>query len=183
MPTRGDADQMTLLRAPFLSKGKEKMCNFSKDENGAGIKGFVGCTHRGSSITIFLHFPTIREKGLNSMRYCGMTIVENFEVSSHQFSQPSTPFLSPFSSLALPYPSPSVPDLPTSTFQSQFSKKNRVISEIFSKTNGVGPFCLEFVGNPNRDVAVSQLASSNLLSENFKSIKTKPNTPNLGTVS
>ncbi|RVW53508.1 Transposon TX1 uncharacterized 149 kDa protein [Vitis vinifera] len=124
------------------------MCNFSKGENGAGIKGFVGCTHRGSSITIFLHFPTITEKGLNSMRYCGMTVVENFEASSHQFSQPSPPFLSPFSSLALPYPSPSVPDLPTSTFQSQFSKKNR-------------------------------LASLNLLSENFKSIKTKPSTPNL----
>ncbi|RVX06781.1 hypothetical protein CK203_014972 [Vitis vinifera] len=51
--------------------------------------------------------------------------VENFEVSSHQFSQPSLPFLSPFFGLALPYPSPSVPNLPTSAFQSQFSTKNR----------------------------------------------------------
>ena len=27
LPTRGDADQRTLLIAHFLSKGKEKMCN------------------------------------------------------------------------------------------------------------------------------------------------------------
>ena len=47
LPTRGDANQRTLLRAPFLSKGKEKMRNFSKGENRAGIKGFVGCPHRG----------------------------------------------------------------------------------------------------------------------------------------
>ena len=46
--------------------------------------------------------------------------------------------------------------------------------------NDVGPFCLGSVGNPNRDVAVSQLASLNILPENFKSVETKPNTPNLG---
>ena len=117
------------------------------------------------------------------MGYCGMTVVENFEVSSHQFSQPSLPFLSPFFGLALPYPSPSVPNLPTSAFQSQFSTKNRVISKKFSKKNDVGAFCLGSVGNPNHDVAMSQLDSLNLLSENFKSVKTKPSTPNLGTVS
>ena len=50
------------------------------------------------------------------MGYCGMMVVENFEVASHQFSQPSQPFLSPFSGLALRYSSPSVPDLPTSAF-------------------------------------------------------------------
>ena len=64
LPTRGDADQRTLLIAHFLSKGKEKMCNFSKGEDGAGIKGFVGCPHRGSSVTVFPYFPATREKGL-----------------------------------------------------------------------------------------------------------------------
>ena len=64
LPTRGDADQRTLLIAHFLSKGKEKMCNFSKGEDGAGIKGFVGCPHCGSSVTVFPYFPATREKGL-----------------------------------------------------------------------------------------------------------------------
>ena len=49
--------------------------------------------------------------------------------------------------------------------------------------NDVGPFCLGSVGNPNRVVAVSQLASLNILPENFKSVETKPNTPILGIVS
>lgn len=130
-PTRENADQRPLLRVPFLTKGKEKMRNFSKGKNGAGIKDFVGCPHRRSSITVFPSYPVTRRKGLNSVGYYGMTVVENFKVSSHQFSKPCLPFLSPLSGLVLPYPSPSVPGLPTSAIQSQSLTKTRVISGIF----------------------------------------------------
>ena len=109
---------MTIPRAHFLSKGKEKMHNLSKDVDETGIKGFVGCSHRGSSVTVFPYFPATSEKWLNFGGYCGTTTLENSEVFSYQFSQPSMPFLSPFSGLALPYPSPFVPDLSTSAFQS-----------------------------------------------------------------
>ncbi|RVW72665.1 hypothetical protein CK203_056566 [Vitis vinifera] len=37
-----------------------------------------------------------------------------------------------------------------------------------------GAFCLGSIGNPNRDVVVSQLSSLNQLFESFKSFKTKP---------
>ena len=83
---RGDAYQRSLLKAPFLSKGKEKPHNFSKDEDKAGLKGFVGFPHRGSSVTTFLSYPATREKWLNSMRSCGMMVVENFKVYSNQHS-------------------------------------------------------------------------------------------------
>ena len=69
---------MTLPRAHFLSKGKEKMHNLSKDVDETGIKGFVGCSHRGSSVTVFPYFPATSEKWLNFGGYCGTTTVENF---------------------------------------------------------------------------------------------------------
>ena len=107
---------MTLHRAHFLSKGKEKMRNLSKDVKETSINGFVGYSHRGSSITVSPYFPTTSEKWLNFGGYCGTTTVENFEVFSYQFSQPSMPLLFPFSGLALPYPSPFVPYLSTLAF-------------------------------------------------------------------
>ena len=84
--TKENVEQRNLLRAPFLSKGKEKMRNIAKGEDGAGFKGFVGCSHSGSLVTVHLSYPATSEKGLNSMGYCGMMVVENFEVSSHHFS-------------------------------------------------------------------------------------------------
>ena len=84
-PTRGDADdhQRSHLKAPFLSKGKEKMRKFSEGEDKANLKGFVGFPHRGSSVTVFPSYPVTREKGLNSVGSCGVMVVENFEVSSY----------------------------------------------------------------------------------------------------
>nr|CAN82412.1 hypothetical protein VITISV_039149 [Vitis vinifera] len=80
-PTRGDADdhQRSHLKAPFLSKGKEKMRKFSEGEDKANLKGFVGFPHRGSSVTVFPSYPVTREKGLNSVGSCGVMVVENFE--------------------------------------------------------------------------------------------------------
>ena len=63
--TKENAEQRNLLRAPFQSKGKEKMCNTAKGGDGAGFKGFVGCSHSGSSVTDHLSYPATREKGLN----------------------------------------------------------------------------------------------------------------------
>ena len=85
-PTKENTEQRNLLRAPFQSKGKEKMRNTAKGGDGAGFKGFVGCSHSGSSFTDHLSYPATREKGLNFEGYCGMTEVEIFEVSSHHFS-------------------------------------------------------------------------------------------------
>ena len=122
-PSSGDADQRSVLKAPFLSKGKEKLRKFSKGEDRAGCKGFAGFPHRGSSVAVFPSFPVTREKGLNSMGSCGLMVVENLEVSSYQHSQSSLSFLSLPSGLALPHLSPSVPVLPNSAIQSQYSTK------------------------------------------------------------
>ncbi|RVX19478.1 hypothetical protein CK203_005375 [Vitis vinifera] len=81
-----NAEQRNLLRAPFQSKGNEKMAILAEGENEA-------------------------EKWLNFEGYCGMTEVEIFKVSSHHFSQPSLPFHFPFSGVAPPYPSPSALNL------------------------------------------------------------------------
>ncbi|RVW47449.1 hypothetical protein CK203_086502 [Vitis vinifera] len=43
MSTKEYAEQRNLLKAPCLSKGKEKMRNTAKGGDGAGFKGFLGC--------------------------------------------------------------------------------------------------------------------------------------------
>ena len=86
-PPSGDADQRSILKAPFLSKGKEKLCNSSKGEDKAGFKGFAGFPHCGSSVAVFPSYPVTREKGLNSVGSSGMMVVEDLEVSSYQHSQ------------------------------------------------------------------------------------------------
>ena len=103
MPTKEYAEQRNLLRAPCLSKGKEKMRNTAKGGDRAGFKGFVGCSHSGSSVMDHISHPASREKGLNFEGYCGMTEMEILEVSSHHFSQPYLPFHSPFSGVAPPH--------------------------------------------------------------------------------
>ncbi|RVX16478.1 hypothetical protein CK203_006264 [Vitis vinifera] len=57
------------------------MRNTAKGGDGAGFKGFVGCSHSGSSFTDHLSYPATREKGLNFEGYCGMTEVEIFELA------------------------------------------------------------------------------------------------------
>ena len=126
-PTKENAKQMNILKAPFLSKEKEKMRNIAIGGDGAGFKGFVGCSHSGSSVSDHPSYPANREKGLIFEGYCGMTEVEIFQVSSHQSS---LPLRSPFSGMAPPYRSPSVPDLSISDSHSQFSTKNRMLTEI-----------------------------------------------------
>ena len=123
-PTKENTEQRNLLRAPFQSKGKEKMRNTAKGGDGVGFKGFVGCSHSESLVTDHISYPATREKWLNFEGYCGMTEVEIFKVSSHHFSQPSLPFHFPFSGVAPPYPSPSALNLSISGFQSQFPTKN-----------------------------------------------------------
>ena len=89
--------------------------------------------------------------------------------------------------MAPPNPSSFAIDLSIPAFQSKFPTKNRVLPEFFSKKDDVGTYRLGFVGIPNRDVAVPQLARLNLLSESFNYDKTKPSSPHgapiLGTVS
>nr|CAN67968.1 hypothetical protein VITISV_025091 [Vitis vinifera] len=78
-PTKENAKQMNILKAPFLSKEKEKMRNIAIGGDGAGFKGFVGCFHSGSSVSDHLSYPTNRGKWLNFEGYCGMTEVEIFQ--------------------------------------------------------------------------------------------------------
>ena len=147
----------------------------------------MGFPHHGSLDAVFPSYPITREKGLNSVGSCGMMVVENLEVFSYQHSQSSLSLRPPPYGLALTHLSPSVPVLPNSAIQSQFPTKPQVIYEIFSKKDDDGAFCLGSVGNPNRDVAVSQLVSLNHLSESFNSFKPNPSStlgaPNLVTVS
>ena len=176
-PMKENTEQRNLLRAPFQSKGNEKMRNIAKGEDEAGFKGFVGCSHSESLVMDHISYPATKEKWLNFEGYCGMMEVEIFKVSSHHFSQPSLPFHSPFSGVAPPYPSPSALNLSISGFQSQFPTKNRVLSEIFSKKDDVGAYRHGSVGIPNHDDEVPQLARLNLLSESFNYDKTKPSSP------
>ncbi|RVW97613.1 hypothetical protein CK203_046533 [Vitis vinifera] len=148
-PTKEIVEQRNILRAPFMSKEKEKTRNIAIGKDRAGVKGFVGCSHSGSSVSDH-PYPANREKGLIFEGYCGMTEVEIFQVSSHQSS---LPLHSPFSGMAPPYQSPSVPNLSISASHSQY------------------------VGNPNHVEAVSQVARLNLLSESFKYDKTNPSSP------
>lgn len=77
-PTKEIAEQRNILRAPFMSKEKEKTRNIAIGKDGAGVKGFVGCSHSGSSVSDHPSYPANREKGLIFEGYCGMTEVEIF---------------------------------------------------------------------------------------------------------
>ncbi|KAL6321948.1 hypothetical protein AAG906_035857 [Vitis piasezkii] len=127
-PTEEIAEQRNILRAPFMSKEKEKMCINAIGEDGAGVKGFAGYSHSGSSVSDHPSYPANKEKGLIFEGYCGMTEVGILQVSSHHSSQPSLPLRSPFSGVAPPNQSPSVPDFSISAFHSQFPMKNRLAS-------------------------------------------------------
>ena len=61
-PTKENAKQMNILKAPFLSKEKEKMRNIAIGGDEAGFTGFVGCFHSGSSVSDHPSYPTNRRK-------------------------------------------------------------------------------------------------------------------------
>ncbi|RVW83327.1 LINE-1 retrotransposable element ORF2 protein [Vitis vinifera] len=137
------------------------MRNIAKGEDGVGFKGFVGCSHSGSSVMDHPSYPATREKGLNFEGYCGMREVEIFEVSPHHFSQPSLPFHSPFSGVAPPYQCPSVPNLSISAFQSQFPlARLNILSESFNyvKTKPSSPHGALILGTVSQgDTKFSQM--------------------------
>ena len=170
-----------------LSRGEEVVRKPFFEEDRERFFGQVGSDLRGSSATFLPSNPEIRGKGLSFMGNCGMSITENLEVNSPSPSQSPWSYFPISSGLALPFLSPSIPDLPSSVIQSQFPMENRVISEIFSKKDDDGTLCQNFVGNPNLIVVESQSAYSNQLSESFNPIKSKPNLPievsNLVTIS
>ena len=88
----------------------------------------MGSNLRGSAVTVLPSMPEIRGKGLNFKGNCGLLVAENLEVIS------SSPIQSPLSSPSLScgltssFLSPSVPNLPSSAFHTQFPMENRVIS-------------------------------------------------------
>ncbi|RVW64329.1 Transposon TX1 uncharacterized 149 kDa protein [Vitis vinifera] len=102
-----------------------------------------------------------------------MSVVENMEVFLSSPSQSPESSSLPSCGLALPLPSPSGLDLPSSISHSQSPMENRVISKIFSKKD-VGTFYQKYVGNPIRDEVEAQFAYSNQLSEGFNPSKRVP---------
>ena len=158
--SRGEA----ALRNPHFKEGKE------------GFLGRVGSDLRGSSVTNSPSSPEIRGKGLNFEGICEMPGVENLEVCLYSPSQPPESSFILSCGLALPLPSPSGPDLPSSVSLSQSPMENRVISKIFSKKD-VGTFYQKYVGILVRDEEETQFALSNQLSESFNPSKSKPSLP------
>ena len=106
-----------------------------------------------------------------------MPVVENLEVCLSSLSQSPESSSTPSCGLALPMSSPFGPDLPSSVSHSQSPMENRVISEIFSKKDVVGTFYQKYDGNPVRDEAEVQFASSNLMFESVNPSKSKPVLP------
>ena len=74
-PTEEIAEQRNILRAPFMSKKKEKMRINAIREDGASVKGFVGYSHSGSSVSDHPSYPANKEKRLIFEGYYGMTEV------------------------------------------------------------------------------------------------------------
>ena len=128
-PTEEIEEQRNTPRVPFMSKEKEKMRNNAIGEDGEGVKGLVGYSHSGSSVSDHPSYHANGEKRLIFGGDCGLTRVGNFQVSVHLSPQPSLPLRYPFSGVAPPYQSPFDPDLSISAFHSQFPMKNRVLTE------------------------------------------------------
>ena len=124
-------------------------CKPSFDENKEGFLGQVGFNLRGSAVTVLPSTPEIRGKGLSFMGNYELLVAENLEVNSSSPTQSPLSSLPPSCGLASPFLSPSVPDLPSSAFQSQFPMENRVTSEFFSKKDDVGTVGQISVGIPN----------------------------------
>ena len=143
------------------------------EEDKEGSLGQVGSDLRDSSITDSPSSPEIRGKGLNFEGICEMSGVENLEVSLYSPFQPPEYSSIPSYGLALPLPSPSGPDLPSSVSLSQPPMENRVISEFFPKKDIVGTFYQKYVGIPVRGEEETQLALSNQMSECFNPSKSK----------
>ena len=158
------------------SKGEAGLRKPHFEEDKDGFLGQVGSDLRGSSVTHLPSNPKIRGKGVNFKGNCEMSVVENMEVFLSSPSQSPESSSLPSCGLALPLPSPSGLDLPSSISHSQSPMENRVISKIFSKKD-VGTFYQKYVGNPIRDEVEAQFAYSNQLSEGFNPSKSKPNLP------
>ena len=147
---------------------------FSSDEDREGFLGRVGFNLRGSTIIVLPSTPEIRGKRLNFMGNCGLLVAENLEVIL------SSPIQSPSSSipsscgLTSSFLSPSVPNLPSSTFQSQFPLENRVNSEFFSKKDDDGSVGQSFVGIPNLVMEVIQPAYPYQMTESVHPFLPKP---------
>ncbi|RVW50842.1 hypothetical protein CK203_101821 [Vitis vinifera] len=63
-PTEEIEEQRNTPRVPFMSKEKEKMRNNAIGEDGEGVKGFVGYSHSGSSVSDHPSYHANGEKGL-----------------------------------------------------------------------------------------------------------------------
>ena len=101
-----------VVRKPFFEKDRERFF------------GQVGSDLRGSSATFLPSNSEIRGKGLSFMGNCGMSVAENLEVNSLSPSQSPWSYFPISFGLALPFMSPSIPDLPSSVIQFQFPMEN-----------------------------------------------------------
>ena len=96
------------------SRGKAVEHNPHFEEDKEGFLGRVGSDLRGLSVTDSPSSPGIRGKGLNFEGICETLGVENLEVCLYSPFQPPEYSSIPSCGLALPLPSHSGPDLPSS---------------------------------------------------------------------
>ena len=78
----------------------------------------MGSNLSGLAVTVLPSMPEIRGKGLNFKGNCGLLVAENLEVISSSPTQSPSSSLPPSCDLASSFLSPSVPNLPSSAFQS-----------------------------------------------------------------
>ena len=160
------------------SRNEVALNKFFSDKDREGFLGRVGFDLRGSAIIVLPSTPEIRGKRLNFMGNCGLLVAENLEVIL------SSPIQSPSSSiphscgLVYSFPSPSVPNLPRSAFQSQFPMENRVISEFFSKKDNDGSVSQSSIDIHNLVMEVIQLAYPYQMTESVNPFLPKPISPN-----
>ena len=99
-----------------------------------------------------------RGKVPSFMGNCGLLVAENLEVISSSPIQSPSSSIPPSCGLTYSSLSPSVPNLPGSTFQSQFPMENRVNSEFFFKKDDDVFVGQTSVGIPNIVMEVIQPA-------------------------
>ena len=108
-----------------LRRQETKTLNkFSSDEDMEEFLGRVGSDFRDSAIMVLPSTLEIRGKRLNFMGNCGLLVAENLEVIPCSPIQSPSSSIPPFCGLTSSFPSPSVPNLPSSVFQSQFPMEN-----------------------------------------------------------
>ncbi|KAJ9678125.1 hypothetical protein PVL29_022886 [Vitis rotundifolia] len=98
------------------SRDEVALSKFFFDKDREGLLGQARYDLRGSAVMVLPSTPEIRGKGLSFMGNCGLLVAENLEVISSSPTQSPSSSIPPSCGLASSFLSPSVPNLPSSSF-------------------------------------------------------------------